>query len=426
MKVTARDTDAVARLGGDEFVSCCPTPAGRARSPSPSGCAAGWTTTRSASATASMRLDDLRRRRARARHRPDLAGDAAPGSRPVALQGQEPPAATGSSREIAPSMTDLITLARPRGGRARASRPSPFARRCFRVDHAHRAARRDRSGSSRRCCSAAARSSSAARTTSSRSSTPDERARGVIAPSSGNHAQAVALAAKLFGVPAMVVMPTTVTAGQARRRRATRRARRARGHDDARSLATRGRAGGRARDSRSCRRTTIRGSSRGRERSGSRSPRTCRDVGTVLVPVGGGGLSAGVATAIKLRAAERARDRRRAGERAEARRARARRDAGASRARRAVSPTVCSPSRSGTSPSRITSSTSTTSSRGRRRAARRDALPARPHEARRRAEWRDHRRGAARRDSCSHAGTTVAVLSGGNIEWDGLAPLLAE
>src|SRR5688500_689528 len=41
--------------------------------------------------------------------------------------------------------------------------------------------------------------------------TPAARARGVIAPSSGNHAQAVALAAKLFGVPATVVMPTTVT-----------------------------------------------------------------------------------------------------------------------------------------------------------------------------------------------------------------------
>jgi threonine dehydratase len=40
---------------------------------------------------------------------------------------------------------------------------------------------------------------------------PEVRKRGVIAPSSGNHAQAVALAAKLFGVPATVVMPTTVT-----------------------------------------------------------------------------------------------------------------------------------------------------------------------------------------------------------------------
>src|SRR5439155_17243399 len=41
--------------------------------------------------------------------------------------------------------------------------------------------------------------------------TADERSRGVVAPSSGNHAQAVALAAKLFGCKAVVVMPTTVT-----------------------------------------------------------------------------------------------------------------------------------------------------------------------------------------------------------------------
>ena len=41
--------------------------------------------------------------------------------------------------------------------------------------------------------------------------TPVERAQGVVAPSSGNHAQAVALAAKLFGIRATVVMPTTVT-----------------------------------------------------------------------------------------------------------------------------------------------------------------------------------------------------------------------
>ncbi|MCC6316383.1 MAG: threonine/serine dehydratase [Gemmatimonadaceae bacterium] len=43
---------------------------------------------------------------------------------------------------------------------------------------------------------------------------PADRARGVIAPSSGNHAQAVALAARLFGVKATVVMPTTVTAAK--------------------------------------------------------------------------------------------------------------------------------------------------------------------------------------------------------------------
>lgn len=37
---------------------------------------------------------------------------------------------------------------------------------------------------------------------------PEARARGVITYSSGNHAQATALAAKLHGVPAVVVMPT--------------------------------------------------------------------------------------------------------------------------------------------------------------------------------------------------------------------------
>ncbi len=36
---------------------------------------------------------------------------------------------------------------------------------------------------------------------------PPDRARGVVAFSSGNHAQAVALAARLFGVPATIVMP---------------------------------------------------------------------------------------------------------------------------------------------------------------------------------------------------------------------------
>ncbi|MEX0907976.1 MAG: threonine/serine dehydratase [Gemmatimonadota bacterium] len=40
----------------------------------------------------------------------------------------------------------------------------------------------------------------------------DVRARGVITYSSGNHAQGVALAAKLFGIRAVVVMPTTAPA----------------------------------------------------------------------------------------------------------------------------------------------------------------------------------------------------------------------
>jgi threonine dehydratase len=42
--------------------------------------------------------------------------------------------------------------------------------------------------------------------------TEEQRRRGVIAYSSGNHAQGVALAAQLFGIEAVVVMPTTAPA----------------------------------------------------------------------------------------------------------------------------------------------------------------------------------------------------------------------
>ncbi|HEY7861201.1 MAG TPA: threonine/serine dehydratase [Gemmatimonadaceae bacterium] len=125
------------------------------------------------------------------------------------------------------------------------------------------------------------------------------RARGVIAPSSGNHAQAVALAAKIFGVPATLVMPTTVTAVKRsgverlgghvelagtttadRMDRAQELSDRTGGvlvppYDDARIIAGQGTAG-------------------------LEIAEDLPDVGTVLVPVGGGGLSAGVATAVKL------------------------------------------------------------------------------------------------------------------------------
>ena len=37
----------------------------------------------------------------------------------------------------------------------------------------------------------------------------EERSRGLITASAGNHAQGVAYAAKLYGVPATIVMPTT-------------------------------------------------------------------------------------------------------------------------------------------------------------------------------------------------------------------------
>src|SRR5256885_1986144 len=128
---------------------------------------------------------------------------------------------------------------------------------------------------------------------------PEERARGVIAPSSGNHAQAVAFAARLFGVRATLVMPTTVTAvkragverfgGRVELAGITTADRMARAeqlahesgsvlvppYDDRRIVAGQG---------------TV----------GLEIVEDLPDVGTVLVPVGGGGLSAGVATAIKL------------------------------------------------------------------------------------------------------------------------------
>jgi len=130
---------------------------------------------------------------------------------------------------------------------------------------------------------------------------PATRARGVIAPSSGNHAQAVALAARLFGVPATVVMPTTVTAPKragaerlgarvelagtttAHRMERALEIARAEGstvvppYDDATIIAGQG---------------TV----------GLEIVEQLPGVATVLVPVGGGGLSAGVATAVKLAA----------------------------------------------------------------------------------------------------------------------------
>ena len=129
---------------------------------------------------------------------------------------------------------------------------------------------------------------------------PEDRARGVIAPSSGNHGQAVAYAARMYGVPCTVVMPTTVTAAKragAERYGATvilaglttldRLAK-----ADELALAT--------------------GAIvvppydhpliiAGQGTLGLEIVHDLPDVGTVIVPVGGGGLSSGVAAAVKLR-----------------------------------------------------------------------------------------------------------------------------
>jgi len=130
---------------------------------------------------------------------------------------------------------------------------------------------------------------------------PEERARGVIAPSSGNHAQAVALAAKLFGVRAVVVMPTTVTSAK---------------RGGAERLGARVELAGTTTHDRMDRAMELVAAEgftmvppydhpwiiAGQGTVGLEIADDLADVETVLVPVGGGGLSAGVAAAIKLRA----------------------------------------------------------------------------------------------------------------------------
>lgn len=127
-----------------------------------------------------------------------------------------------------------------------------------------------------------------------------ERARGVIAPSSGNHAQAVALAAKIFGVKATVVMPETVTAPK---------------RGGAERLGARVVLAGTTTQHRMDRALEIARDEggvlvppydhpwiiAGQGTAGLEIAEDFPDVRTVLVQVGGGGLSAGVATAIKLR-----------------------------------------------------------------------------------------------------------------------------
>lgn len=126
-----------------------------------------------------------------------------------------------------------------------------------------------------------------------------ERARGVIAPSSGNHAQAVALAAKLYGIAATVVMPTTVTAAK---------------QAGAERLGARVELAGtttKDRMDRALEMVAAEGLTMvppfddatiiaGQATVGLEIVEDMPDVDTVLVPVGGGGLSAGVATAVKL------------------------------------------------------------------------------------------------------------------------------
>ena len=100
-----------------------------------------------------------------------------------------------------------MSIEQPRTSRRRRA---PHARR--HVAHRRRSAPAPRCSSSARTCSAPAPSSSAAPTTRCRGSRADERRRGVVTFSSGNHAQAIALAGQVLDIPRVIVMPSDAPA----------------------------------------------------------------------------------------------------------------------------------------------------------------------------------------------------------------------
>lgn len=130
--------------------------------------------------------------------------------------------------------------------------------------------------------------------------TAKQQQRGVITYSSGNHGQAMALAARTLGIPAIVVMPTTAPAIKADGARAlgaevifagtTSLERRVRAEEEA---AGRGL-------------TMVPPFDHewiiaGQATLGLEILEQCPGASAVVVPVGGGGLAAGVALAVKLR-----------------------------------------------------------------------------------------------------------------------------
>jgi threonine dehydratase len=129
--------------------------------------------------------------------------------------------------------------------------------------------------------------------------TPEQRRRGVVTFSSGNHGQAMALAARELGAPAVVVMPTTAPQIKVDGARAfgaevifagtTSVDRRARAEEEAEARGL----------------TMVPPFDHewiiaGQGTLGLEILDQCPDVAAVLVPVGGGGLLAGVSAAIKL------------------------------------------------------------------------------------------------------------------------------
>ena len=129
---------------------------------------------------------------------------------------------------------------------------------------------------------------------------PAARARGVVAASAGNHAQGVALGARLAGIPATIVMPERASISKAEAVRGYGAELILHGRDyneaEARAKAIQAERG----------MTFVHAFDdpdviAGQGTIGLELLEDVPDVETVLVPVGGGGLAAGVALAIKAR-----------------------------------------------------------------------------------------------------------------------------
>ncbi len=125
-----------------------------------------------------------------------------------------------------------------------------------------------------------------------------DRQRGVITYSSGNHGQAVAIAARAIGIPAVVVMPTTAPRIKVEGTKSS-------GAEVVFEGTTTLHRKARAEHIAAERHLTMvppfdhEWIIEGQGTLGLEILEQCEDVGTVLVPIGGGGLISGVAAAIK-------------------------------------------------------------------------------------------------------------------------------
>ena len=199
----------------------------------------------------------------------------------------------------------------------RRSRPSRAARRCCPPARSP-SARAGRSCSRRRTCSAPARSRSAASAAKLAALGDEGCAHGVVAASARQpRPGARRRRARSAASPCEVFVPADAPMAKVEAARGQGAIVHVGGDSVDACLVAALRARRDAAGWRSCTRSTTRRSSPARARSGSSCSRTCPTSRKVVIPVGGGGLCAGIALAIKAARPE-VRDRRRAGRRVRA------------------------------------------------------------------------------------------------------------